>query len=96
MNRRGFLSTMLKAAVACAVLPAATTYARTWKPLPSGIVIPEYPGALGVLNTQLTLQWDFGFLGNQLEIVSGIMRWDNDFPTPIQFTKIPPHPLRCK
>lgn len=30
-NRRGFLSTLLKAGVGFSVLPAATTYARTWK-----------------------------------------------------------------
>jgi len=31
MNRRLFLTDMLKAGVACAVLPSALTYARTWK-----------------------------------------------------------------
>lgn len=30
-NRRGFLSTLLKAGVGFSILPAATTYARTWK-----------------------------------------------------------------
>lgn len=31
MNRRGFITAMLKAGVAAAVLPIATTYARTWR-----------------------------------------------------------------
>lgn len=93
MNRRGFLSTMLKVAVACAVLPAATTYARTWKPLPSGIVIPEYAGALGALNTQLTLQWNLVFIENQLAVIDDIVCHES---SPILFSIIQPQQLRCK
>ncbi len=64
MNRRSFISSMLKAAVACAVLPAATTYARAWKPLASGVVVP-YEGIaidFGLLNTQLVLMWNLEYL----------------------------------
>lgn len=32
MNRRGFLSSMIRAGMACAVLPSALTYERIWKP----------------------------------------------------------------
>ena len=31
MNRRGFISAMLKAGVGCSILPAALTYNRVWK-----------------------------------------------------------------
>ncbi len=31
MNRRGFLSTMLKAAAGFTIMPPATTYARVWR-----------------------------------------------------------------
>jgi hypothetical protein len=41
MDRRSFFTTIAKAAAAFAVLPAATTYARSWKPLPSGLLVPE-------------------------------------------------------
>src|SRR5678815_981656 len=37
MNRRNFLNAILKAGAACAILPAATTYVRTW----SGLLVPE-------------------------------------------------------
>lgn len=60
MNRRGFLLSMLKAAVACAVLPGAVTCARTWKPLASGVVVPmdgvtiaSYRLILGATSRQL-------------------------------------------
>lgn len=37
MNRRGFLSSMLRAGVGAAILPAAVTYGRRWiKPASSG------------------------------------------------------------
>lgn len=39
MNRRGFLQSMLKAAVACAVLPSALTYNRVWKPTPPPLLV---------------------------------------------------------
>ncbi len=34
MNRRSFLTSLIKASVGCSILPAATTYARTWKSTP--------------------------------------------------------------
>lgn len=41
MNRRSFLSAILKAGVAAAVLPAATTYARRWvKPAGKNLIEP--------------------------------------------------------
>lgn len=39
MNRRSFLSSMLRAGAAFAVLPPAITYARQWKPTASGIYV---------------------------------------------------------
>ena len=41
MNRRSFLSALLKAGVAAAVLPAATTYARRWVK-ERGLILPDY------------------------------------------------------
>lgn len=38
MNRRGFLSLMLRGTVAAAVLPPAVTYARQWRPTASGVL----------------------------------------------------------
>jgi hypothetical protein len=38
MNRRGFLTSILKAGVAAMVLPSAVTYARQWKKTDNGIV----------------------------------------------------------
>lgn len=34
MNRRNFFGTLAKSAAGFAILPAATTYLRTWKPAP--------------------------------------------------------------
>jgi len=50
MNRRGFLSAMLRAGAGFAVLPSALTYARTWQPTRSGLVMPSVvvPLPLGV------------------------------------------------
>ena len=42
MNRRAFFSAAAKAAFGFAILPSAVTYARQWKPLPSGIVAPRW------------------------------------------------------
>jgi hypothetical protein len=39
MNRRGFLSSILKAGIACAILPSALTYERRWVRTDSGIYI---------------------------------------------------------
>lgn len=41
MNRRGFLSSMLKAGVGAMILPPALTYARRWVPTSSGILISQ-------------------------------------------------------
>lgn len=41
MNRRNFLGKLLVGAAAFAILPSATTYARSWKPLGSGILVPN-------------------------------------------------------
>lgn len=41
MNRRSFLSAMIKAAAGAMILPSAVTYARTWKPTASGILFRE-------------------------------------------------------
>lgn len=38
MNRRSFLTSLIKGAVGCAILPSAVTYARTWKK-PTGNLI---------------------------------------------------------
>ena len=61
MNRRSFFSTIAKAAAGFAILPSAVTYARHWKTINSGIVVPEYNGIeirfnngdLGVTTRQL-------------------------------------------
>lgn len=39
MNRRGFLTQLLKAGVGAAILPSATTYARRWVRTASGVLI---------------------------------------------------------
>lgn len=46
-TRRSFFNTILKAGIAAAILPAATTYARKWKPTNTGIWItnPEWENA---------------------------------------------------
>lgn len=44
MNRRGFLSAILRAGVAAAVLPSAATYVRTWKKSASGIFTADISG----------------------------------------------------
>ena len=41
INRRNFLSGIIRAGIAAAVLPAATTYARRWVANYSGILIPN-------------------------------------------------------
>lgn len=41
MNRRSFIGNLAK--VACfSILPGATTYARQWKTLDSGLAVPSY------------------------------------------------------
>ena len=45
MNRRSFLTAMLQAGAACAVLPPALTYARTWKRVESGLLTPVFDPA---------------------------------------------------
>jgi hypothetical protein len=40
INRRGFLSGILKAGIGAMVLPSALTYARVWKPTASGVIVP--------------------------------------------------------
>ena len=50
MNRRSFLATMLRLGVGAAILPAAVTYARTWKATAGGILVADYvpvPLAIG-------------------------------------------------
>ena len=42
MNKRGFLSLLLKGCVAAAILPSALTYERKWKVVDSGLLIPDY------------------------------------------------------
>lgn len=41
MNRRGFLSALLKAGAAFTILPPATTYNRLWRATPS-IIVPAW------------------------------------------------------
>jgi hypothetical protein len=41
MNRRSFVSDMLRAGVAAMFLPSALTYRRTWQPVESGMWIPN-------------------------------------------------------
>lgn len=41
MNRRGFLSSILKAGIGAMILPAAVTYRREWRISKSGVVIPN-------------------------------------------------------
>lgn len=41
MNRRSFLSSLLKGVVSAAILPSAVTYTRTWKTADSGLIIPR-------------------------------------------------------
>lgn len=41
MNRRGFLRSLGAIAAGFSILPAATTYARNWKPVESGLLMPE-------------------------------------------------------
>lgn len=46
MNRRSFLTTMLKGATACMALPSALTYARAWKRTETlWVVNPEWENA---------------------------------------------------
>lgn len=40
MNRRNFISNLLKVGAAFAILPSATTYARKWVQTDSAIVVP--------------------------------------------------------
>lgn len=40
MNRRSFLSSIIQAGAAAAILPAAVTYARHWKRTKAGLVVP--------------------------------------------------------
>ena len=42
MTRRSFIDAALKAAAGFAILPSAVTYARTWKPVASGLVTPRW------------------------------------------------------
>ena len=59
MNRRGFLSAMLRAGAGFAVLPSALTYARTWQPTRSGLVVPSVvvPLPLGARYHQIVLSY---------------------------------------
>jgi hypothetical protein len=59
MNRRGFLSSMLQAGAACMALPAAVTYARTWK-RSKELFLPEPASVL---------------VGVDLTVQQGDMRW---------------------
>jgi hypothetical protein len=47
MNRRAFLDVLTKAAAGFAILPAATTYARTW----AGVLVPAGANESGITIT---------------------------------------------
>ena len=42
MNRRNFIKSALKAATGFMILPSAVTYARNWKLMASGLVVPRW------------------------------------------------------
>lgn len=53
MNRRSFFGTLAKAAAGFYVLPAATSYARRWRPTAAGVLVPDQ--GLGLLNTNILM-----------------------------------------
>lgn len=46
MNRRSFISGIIRAGVTAAILPPALTYARTWKPIGGGLIHVANMGVL--------------------------------------------------
>lgn len=62
MNRRHFFSSVAKAVACFAILPSATTYARKWVTLDSGVVAPyiEIVTDLETVNAlHMSTGWNF-------------------------------------
>lgn len=79
MNRRSFLSSILKAGVAAAVLPSALTYARKWKVLESGFQVPLWTSNRDLFAEErdgcdfgLVLQRNLVSLKNELDKSTGL------------------------
>lgn len=73
MNRRSFFTKLGLAAASLAILPAATTYARNWKPQPTGIWTPNPAWETAEYEVQILMGepvFDFAFLNRNWETIT--------------------------
>ena len=65
MNRRSFFTKLGLAAASVAILPAATTYARTWVKKEIWIPNPEWLNA----NYEIITHWNFGTMLREKDFI---------------------------
>ena len=76
-TRRSFFSRLAVGIAAFSILPSALTYARTWKPMASGVVVP-LESEFAQLASGLIIQMNLEFLRGQLSNLSDIIIEDDD------------------
>lgn len=99
MNRRSFLKSLGTVATGFAILPAATTYKRIWKPNQSGLFLPNSnDGLFGLLNTDMVWMYNIASLKDRLALyrISNNGREPFAFSTNArsQFVEIPTHLIK--
>jgi len=97
MNRRGFLKSLGTLAAGFAILPAATTCKRIWKPSQSGLFLPNSNYEL--LNADMVLMYNLQYLKDHCAVLHDISM---DITGPFafstnarsQFVEIPTHLIK--